>query len=61
MFTIKMRCFDNCCTSILRYPRGRVGAIHLTCEDTARLTSGRWLNDKIIDFALKYVRIGFVF
>lgn len=42
-------------TPILRFPEQGKGSVCLVQSDLHRLDDGEWLNDTVIDFALKYV------
>ena len=39
--------------SVLSYPFGVPGAVNITNSDVARLEPGEYLNDTILEFALK--------
>ncbi|KAI5896877.1 uncharacterized protein SCHCODRAFT_02493797, partial [Schizophyllum commune H4-8] len=39
---------------VLSYPFGVPGAVNITNSDVARLEPGEYLNDTILEFALKY-------
>ena len=39
--------------SVLSYPFGVPGAVNITNSDVARLDPGEYLNDTILEFALK--------
>lgn len=41
--------------SMLVYPPGAPGAVTITKGDFSRLQPGEYLNDTLIEFALKYV------
>ncbi|KAL1745267.1 hypothetical protein HDZ31DRAFT_36779, partial [Schizophyllum fasciatum] len=43
--------------SVLSYPYGLPGAVNVTNADVARLDPGEYLNDTLLEFALKYYLI----
>lgn len=43
-----------CLHSVLVYPLTGTGAVNLTNADIKRLDQGQYLNDTLIEFALKY-------
>lgn len=46
---------------VLVYPFLGTGAVNITRGDLKRLDAGQYLNDTVIEFGLKYVRISLIF